>query len=123
MLAKARSRSSSETPLIWSKRARAFLTWEASVSGSLRCLGNAYALSGSSRRSLVASSPCSVCGFHVVLVAIKPVPPVRHLTRSALLPLRLGRLGHPFQHRATDLVSTRLDGQVAERDHAGQPHV
>src|SRR5919198_168721 len=83
MLAKARSRSSSETPLTWSKRAKAFLTWAASVSGSLRCLGNAYALSGSSCRSLLESSPCSVCGFQVVLVDIKPVPPVLHVSLVA----------------------------------------
>src|SRR2546429_9969565 len=46
MLAKACSRSLSDTPCTWSKRASAFRTWRASVSGSLRLPGNAYALSG-----------------------------------------------------------------------------
>jgi hypothetical protein len=33
------------------------------VSGSLRCLGKAKALSGNRSRSRVSSSPCAVCGF------------------------------------------------------------
>src|ERR1035438_5208842 len=68
MLAKAWSRSAFETPRTWSNRARAFLTCEASVSGSFRCFGNAYTLSGRSLRSV--SSPCFVCGFQVVLFVI-----------------------------------------------------
>src|SRR5690349_25114203 len=68
MLANAWSRSSSLTPLTWSNRASAFCTWEASVSGSLRFFGNAYALSGSSLRSRDDNSPCSSCGFQVVFI-------------------------------------------------------
>jgi hypothetical protein len=47
-------------------------------------LGERVGVSGSSCRSLLESSPCSVCGFHVVLVAIKPVPP-RMLSSGAVL--------------------------------------
>src|SRR5438552_15773293 len=86
MLAKARSRSSSDTPCTWSKRARAFLTCEASVTGSLRCLGKAYALSGSSSRSLDLSSPCSVYGFQVGLIDIvRYLPKYGGAVRAALL--------------------------------------
>src|SRR5690348_16688592 len=70
MLAKASSRSASETSSTWSKRASALRTCEASVSGSLRCLGKAYTWSGSWSRSAVSSSPCRVWAFHVVFLAI-----------------------------------------------------
>src|SRR2546421_4670819 len=70
MLANASSRSLSVTPCTWSKRASAFCTCRASVNGSLRLPGKAYALSGSSRRSLLDSSPCSSCGFHVVFIPL-----------------------------------------------------
>src|SRR5579871_4253842 len=66
MLAKASSRSSSETPVVWSKRATASRTWLASVRGSLRCLGNAKTLSGRSLRSV--SVPCFSCGFQVACI-------------------------------------------------------
>ena len=76
MLAKARSRSASLTSRTWSKRARAVRTCPASVSGSLRCSGNAYALSGSSLRSAASSCPCpaSCGGFQVVLVTSASLP-------------------------------------------------
>src|SRR6478752_4440518 len=64
MLAKANLRSSSETPIVWSKRAMAFRTWLASVIGSLRCFGKANTLSGRSLRSV--KSPCFSWGFQVV---------------------------------------------------------
>src|ERR1700754_3965926 len=44
----------------------AFLTWLASVIGSLRCLGKAKTLSGRSLRSV--NSPCFSCGFQVVFI-------------------------------------------------------
>src|SRR5947209_6701617 len=83
MLAKARSRSASETSSTWSKRASAFLTCEASVSGSFRCRGKAKTLSGRWLRSV--SSPCRVCGCHVVLIVASSL--VSH-RRVVLLPLR-----------------------------------
>src|SRR5260221_1128374 len=53
-------------PSTWSKRARASCTWCPSVSGSLRCLGNAKTLSANVSRSCVLRSPCSVCGRQVI---------------------------------------------------------
>src|SRR5262245_26839455 len=67
MLAKANLRSSSETPIVWSKRATAFRTWLASVIGSLRCFGKANTLSGKSLRPI--SSPCFSCGFQVASIS------------------------------------------------------
>src|SRR4030095_10829250 len=43
-----------------------FLTWLASVIGSLHCLGKAKTLSGRSLRSV--NSPCFSCGFQVVFI-------------------------------------------------------
>src|SRR5215469_419242 len=61
MLAIACARSSSLTPRTWPSRAIALRTCEASVSGSLRSVGNANALSG---RSVRESFACG--GFHVI---------------------------------------------------------
>src|ERR1700734_4489661 len=52
MLAKANSRSASETSSTWSKRATALRTCCASVNGSLRCFGKANTVSGSVPRVL-----------------------------------------------------------------------
>src|SRR5437764_7515043 len=82
MLAKARSRSSSFTPLTWSKRASALRTWEASVSGSLRCSGKANTESGRSFLSAVFRSPWVVWGFHVVLLMPDAYPDPLRLNTS-----------------------------------------
>src|SRR5690349_14669778 len=66
MFSKAWSRSASVTPLVWENLAIALRTWSASVRGSLRLPGKAYALSGSSLRSAAECVPCSSTGFHVV---------------------------------------------------------
>src|SRR6185437_1446080 len=84
MLANAWSRSSSVTPLTWSNRASAFCTCEASVSGSLRLPGNAYALSGSSFRSLADNSPCSSWGLQVVFIPTK-LPTGLRFTREVVM--------------------------------------
>src|SRR3954447_9491109 len=77
MLAKATSRSASETPFTWSNRARALRTCDSSVSGSLRCSGKAKTESGKSFLSAVERSPWASCGFHVVLVMRGSFPPTR----------------------------------------------
>jgi hypothetical protein len=51
------------TPIVWSKRAIAFLRCLASVNGSFRSFGKAKTLSGKSLRSV--SSPCFSWGFQV----------------------------------------------------------
>ena len=76
---KASARSSSVTSSTWSKRASALRTCSASVRGSLRCFGKAKALSGSSFRSSLSSSPCCLYGFQVVLTA---------MVRTSIYPLR-----------------------------------
>ena len=55
-------------PLDLVKAGQSILTCAASVSGSFPCRGKAYMLLGRSLRSV--SSPCFVCGFHVVLLVI-----------------------------------------------------
>ena len=52
--------------LVGNSDAMAFLTWLASVIGSLRCFGKANTLSGKSLRSV--SSPCFSWGFQVVFI-------------------------------------------------------
>jgi hypothetical protein len=77
MLANAWSRSASVTSFTWSKRASAVRTCLASVSGSFRFSGNAYALSGSFLRSSASSVPWPPPGaFQVVFTSSSyPVPP------------------------------------------------
>ena len=82
-LPKACSRSLSVTSLTWSKRAIAFRTWSASVSGSLRLSGNANAVSGRLRFSpldRVPSSP-SFTGFQVVSIRPRYPPNLAAMRR------------------------------------------
>src|SRR5579863_327672 len=90
MLANATARSASETSVTWSKRATAFRTCAASVSGSFRSLGKAKTVSGRSLR--VVRSPCRSCGCQVgSAVSIVLPPSADWIPQSSLTPGRPSR--------------------------------
>ena len=81
----ATSRSASDTPLTWWKRATALRTWFALSSGSLRCAGNANSLAGRADRLFVVGSVIQNCRMSWLDVEVEASHGARHALRGCLL--------------------------------------